>query len=252
MPTAMTSTSISCVNDPLSAATADLLVVPWFEDSSSAVPGLDAATGGEIARALTSCEFQGKPFEILVTPVTDRQWRARRVALIGAGRSDECGGELIRKLAAAAGLAARQKRVGSVAFVIRGRGDVAELAQAASEGLTLSEFYSGTYKTSLNGDQPPAPPPAWTVVVEGGGDVVERAGHAVARGRILGECSNLARELANEPGNTLTPREFAKRARGHRGRRRASRSRFSTSSRSRSSAWDCCSASRAAAASRRA
>ena len=212
MPTAMTSTSISCVNDPLSAATADLLVVPWFEDPSSAVPGLDAATAGEIARALTSREFQGKPFELLVTPFTDRQWRARRVALIGAGRSEDCGGELIRKLAAAAGLAARQKRVGSVAFVIRGRGDVAELAQAASEGLTLSEFYGGAYKTSLNGDLPPAPPPAWTVVVEGGGDVLERAGNAVARGRILGESCNLARELANEPGNTLTPREFAKRA----------------------------------------
>jgi leucyl aminopeptidase len=205
MPIAMTSTSISCVNEPLSAATADLLVVPWFDDPSSAVPGLDAATGGEIARALASGEFQGKPFEILVTPFTDRQWRARRVALIGAGRSDECGGELIRKLAAAAGLTARQKRVGSVAFVVRGRGDVAELAQAASEGLTLSEFYSGAYKTSLTGDQPPAPPPAWTVVVEGGGDVVERAGRAVARGRILGESCNLARELANEPGNTLTP-----------------------------------------------
>jgi len=42
--------------------------------------------------------------------------------------------------------------------------------------------------------------------------VVERAGRAVARGRILGESCNLARELANEPGNTLTPREFAKRA----------------------------------------
>jgi leucyl aminopeptidase len=34
----------------------------------------------------------------------------------------------------------------------------------------------------------------------------------VARGRLLGECSNLARELANEPGNQLTPREFARRA----------------------------------------
>jgi leucyl aminopeptidase len=34
----------------------------------------------------------------------------------------------------------------------------------------------------------------------------------VARGRLLGECSNLARELANEPGNALTPREFAARA----------------------------------------
>jgi len=35
---------------------------------------------------------------------------------------------------------------------------------------------------------------------------------AVARGRILGQCSNLARELANEPGNVLPPREFARRA----------------------------------------
>src|SRR5262249_11462395 len=35
---------------------------------------------------------------------------------------------------------------------------------------------------------------------------------AVARGRVLGECSNAARALANEPGNTLTPREFASRA----------------------------------------
>ncbi len=32
------------------------------------------------------------------------------------------------------------------------------------------------------------------------------------RGRILGECCNLARGLANEPGNTLTPTEFATRA----------------------------------------
>jgi leucyl aminopeptidase len=212
MPTVMTSSSISCVGDPLSGATADLLVVPWFDDAGSAVPGLDAATGGEIAGALASRELQAKPFEIFVTPITDRQWRARRVALIGAGRADDCGGELIRKLAAAGGLSARQKRVGSVAFVVRGRGDVAELAQAAAEGLTLSEFHSGTYKTSLNGEQPPAPPPAWTVVVEGGADAVERARRAVARGRILGESSNLARELANEPGNTLTPREFAKRA----------------------------------------
>jgi len=42
--------------------------------------------------------------------------------------------------------------------------------------------------------------------------VLSRVNESVARGRILGESSNLARELANEPGNTLTPREFAKRA----------------------------------------
>jgi leucyl aminopeptidase len=212
MSTATTSTSITCVGEPLSGAAADLLVVPWFEDAASAVPGLDAATGGEIGRALAGKEFQPKPFEMFVTPITDRQWRARRVTLIGAGRRDECNGELIRKLAAAGGLSARQKRAGSMAFAVRGQGDVAELAQAAAEGLTLAEFHGGTYKTSLSGDQPPSAPPSWTVVVEGGAEAVGRATRAVARGRILGDCSNLARELANEPGNTLTPREFAKRA----------------------------------------
>ncbi len=91
--------------------------------------------------------------------------------------------------------------------MVRGEGTVAALAQAAAEGLTLSEFNVGSYKT----DEPaPAAAPAWTVVILDGAR--EAAAEAVVRGRTLGECSNLARELANEPGNTLTPREFAKRA----------------------------------------
>jgi len=210
MSTTATSRSIACVGGPLSGVAADLLIVPWFEDSAT-LSDLDQATGGEIGRALSSKEFQAKPFEIFVTPITDRQWSARRVALIGAGRAAGSNGDLIRKVAAAAGLSTRQRRVASAAFAIRGQGDVAELAQAAAEGLTLSEFYGGTYKTPLGGDQAPSPAPAWTVIIEQGADV-DRAGGAVARGRILGDCSNLARGLANEPGNTLTPREFAKRA----------------------------------------
>jgi hypothetical protein len=87
--------SITCVGGPLSGVTADLLIVPWFEDASAIVSGLDAATGGEIARALASKEFQAKPFEMFVTPITDRQWRGRRVALVGAGRHDACGGRSV-------------------------------------------------------------------------------------------------------------------------------------------------------------
>jgi leucyl aminopeptidase len=34
---------------------------------------------------------------------------------------------------------------------------------------------------------------------------------ALQRGTVLGECTNLSRELSNEPGNALTPREFAER-----------------------------------------
>ena len=80
----------------------------------------------------------------------------------------------------------------------------------------------------------------------------ESARIVLDRGRVLASRSNLARELANEPGNTLTPREFASAARPLASEARRQRSRSSTRRRSRSSAWVCCSASRAAAASRRA
>ena len=208
MPLAYSSPPIVCIGGPLAEIDADLLIVPWFEDDAAGTAGVDAATAGEIARAVEAGEFQAKPFELFLAPVTDRAWRAKRVALIGGG-SGERGSALIRKLATAAGLAARQRRVGRVAFAVRGVGDALELAQAASEGLTLAEFHPGKYKTS---DPAPSPPPVWTVVMIDASDRLLSDGcGAVARGRILGECSNMARELANEPGNTLTPREFARR-----------------------------------------
>ena len=185
----------------------DLLIVPWFEDESpSTVPGLDAATGGEVARALTSLEFQSRPFDLFLTGIADRGWRARRLALVGAGKAGEATGDLLRKVAASAALATRQRRIGRAAFVVRGRGPAAGLAQAVAEGLTLAEFDGGSYKTH----DAKAPAPSFVVVVEDPSDGA--VAEAVSRGRTLGECSNAARELANEPSNTLTPREFATRA----------------------------------------
>src|SRR6185295_19129614 len=107
----------------------------------------------------------------------------------------------------------RQKRVARVTFVVRGQGEVPDLAQAVAEGLTLAEFHAGTYKTYKTDDPGPGPVPAWTIAFsDQTGEASDRASTAVERGRILGECSNLSRELANEPGNTLTPTEFARRA----------------------------------------
>jgi len=169
---------------------------------------LDAATGGEIGRALTTGEFQGRPFELFWTSIADRTWRARRLVLAGAGKRAP-GGDMPRKLAAAVGLAARQRRVARLAIAVREGADAVEVAQATVEGLTLAEFNVGTYKTM--DPQPPAVP-IWTIVLPAGVDVNQAATAAVAKGRVLGECSNLARGLANEPGNTLTPKEFASRA----------------------------------------
>jgi leucyl aminopeptidase len=205
------SASIACVSGPLPAVDAELVIAPWFEDDRpSAIPGLDEAAGGELARALDSKEFGAHPYDLFITPIASasaREWKARRVALIGAGRSADFTTDLARRLATAGGLAAKQRRVGRVAFLARTDGpakvDAQQLAQAIAEGLTLAEFNVGTYKT---GDVPPGAVPTWLIVAGGG---IE---DAVARGRVLGESSNLARGLANEPGNTLTPREFSARA----------------------------------------
>src|SRR5437667_7949748 len=207
MLTAQMTTPITCTSGPLAGVDLGLVIVPWFEgDTASAVEGLDAASGGEIARALASKEWQGKAFDLLTIGIVDRGWRPRRVALVGGGAREAATSDQLRKIAAAGGLAARQKRAERVALLVRGEGDPVELAKAVAEGLTLSEFNAGCYKT---GD-PPLPVPSWTVVVEGTDD--SRIAAAVNRGRILGDCSNLSRQLANEPGNTLTPREFARRA----------------------------------------
>jgi leucyl aminopeptidase len=201
---------VVCASGPLSAIDTDLLIVPWFQgEAAGTVPDLDAATGGELSRALTSKEFLAKPYELSFVSIAGAGWKARRVLIIGGGSAEQ-GTDLLRKMAAAAGLAARQRPVARAAFVVRGSAAVADLAQAVAEGLTLAEFYGGSYKTD---DPPPAPVPSWTVVspdeADGGGVQVQLA---VERGRILGECSNLARALANEPGNVLPPREFARRA----------------------------------------
>jgi leucyl aminopeptidase len=213
MPFTTTAAPITCVATPLSAIETDLLIVPWFEDEGpSAVEGLDEACGGEIARALASKEFCGKTFELFATSLTDRNWHARRLVLVGSGSRADDRSELARQVAAAAGISVRNRRAERVGFVLRGHGEVAELAQAIAEGLTLSEFNVAAYKT---GDPAPPAAPVWTIaLLQQPLDVLTRARAAVDRGRLLAECSNLARELANEPANTLTPREFARRAAG--------------------------------------
>jgi leucyl aminopeptidase len=221
MPPAVSSAPVLLSTAPVSTIDVDLLVVPWFEsDGPAALPGVDQATGGELARALAVSEFRASPFDLLITPVSDRSWKPRRIAYIGAGRIGSFETGLARRIATAAALAARQRRVVHLGYLLRpglaaasGEVDDAGYLQAVTEGLTLAEFNGATYKT---GEPPPAPPPRVTIVVPEVADTApdspRRLESALARGRIMGECSNLARELANEPGNTLTPREFAARA----------------------------------------
>jgi leucyl aminopeptidase len=206
----VTTPPLALTTAPPAEAEVDLLSLPLFEDDDVAgeLRAVDQATGGAIGRALASQEMQGKPFESFVTPVLGG-WRAARIQLIGGGRRDALSTERLRKMATAAALVARQRRVARIGWLERGGLNATASVQAVAEGLVLASFSGDRLKT---GERMGPPPEQMTIIAAGhaSGASLEAAAE---RGRILGESSNLSRGLCNEPGNLLTPAIFAERAR---------------------------------------
>ena len=198
--------AISLTTEQASSIDTDLVILPIFDgDSLDDVPGLEAASGGHIRRAMDTGELRGRPFEYFVTPLSG--WKAARVALVGAGKRDELDTERLRRVATAAALGARVRRVTRLAWVLRGELDAAAAVQASVEGLQLAAFSIDQYKSI---DKAGPPPDAIVVAVPGGS--ARDLTTALERGRILGEACNLTRQLCNEPSNVLTPQVLAERA----------------------------------------
>jgi leucyl aminopeptidase len=186
----------------------ELLVVPTFEeDDFGDEPDLDAATGGEIGRARARGELTGKPYQTFVTTLAGRGRPPARLVLVGVGPRHAVTPDHLRRMAATGGLAARQRRV-TRATILHRRAtgiDPVVAAQVMVEGVIAANFEGGSYKTGdpcLLLDRVDLRLGARSGAVDA----------AVERGRVLGECTNIARELCNEPGNALTPRAFAERA----------------------------------------
>jgi leucyl aminopeptidase len=205
--------AVSLSTGRASESSGELLAIPVFEqDDLGDMDGLDTATGGETTRARERGEFRGKPFEIFLTPANNDTWRPGRVALIGAGPRKDFSVERLRRIAITAGLAARQRRIVRIALVYRSSDAVEAVAaaQALAEGVVLANFNGAPYKTGE--DMPPWLESVELVFASAGGADKKTLERAIERGTVLGECSNVARALANEPSNSLTPRVFAERA----------------------------------------
>jgi leucyl aminopeptidase len=185
----------------------DVVIVAAFEGEASAlVPRWSEPTGGEIDRAIGSKEFSGKLFETFITPLVDRGFRARRLAAVGLGITNDFTVDRARRVAAAIGLTARHRKAARLTFLALGALGTAEIIQAVAEGLTLAQFESGRYKTA---GYDPFELTALTIGVEP--QTLSEAQRAAHRGQVIGRHCNVARQLDNEPGNALTPSVFAAR-----------------------------------------
>ena len=208
MHTAHEDLPVNCRSGAVRSCEADLLCAPVFEDDDNDdLRELDAAAGGAIGRARTSGELNGKLHEVYLTDVADAAWGTRRVLLVGAGPRDGYAADRARTVAGAAGVAARGRRARRLAFSCGGSGEAASMVQAVAEGLVLGAFRDTRFKT----DDPDSLPLSGVELVLGREPDADVQA-AARRGALLAGCTNLARELSNEPANLFTPRVFADRA----------------------------------------
>jgi leucyl aminopeptidase len=131
---------------------------------------------------------------------------AQRLLFYGAGALDDAGPLHLQRLAGSAIRILAERRVGSVAFLLRDNLN-GESARAIAEGASLGLMDGDLHKSK---EEDTRRIESLTIVSESpGADIA----CDVAVGSIMAEATNFARDLAYEPGNTMTPTELARRAR---------------------------------------
>jgi len=196
---------------PLEQVDADALVVPIFDKESpggglpseSAQVANDLA-GGWIEELYRSGEFSGKEFEtaMLYRPPGIR---ARRLLVVGAGKSDRFTPAGLRKVTGAALRFLKPKSAPTIALALDAGEAAAEQAAAAVEGAILGDFEPDQLKTDKKDVKFVD---TFTVVVPGGD---ESLGQTMWTAQVLAEAQNLARTLISEPANRMTPATLAAR-----------------------------------------
>jgi leucyl aminopeptidase len=155
-------------------------------------------------RVVGGGEFEGEEGSTLLIHAAGEAEGARRVLLFGLGARGECDASVLRR---AAGTVLRATPTRSLSLVVPDAGGDARLrVRALAEGAHLGLYENGFYQKR---DEEPTR--VERLVLAGGGEG-EALSRELERARAVAESANWARALADEPGLSLPPREFARRA----------------------------------------
>ena len=172
----------------------------------------DDALGRAIEDLLRAEEFKGEAGDALVVRVSDAGTAqgARRVLLVGLGSREDFYPDALRRASGVAVRRAREARVKHLRFVPpeAAHGNASELVRVVAEGAHLGFYENDFYRQ--RGEEGESTLERFTIAATTAPDEHLRA--ALERARIVSEAANWARALADEPGGSLPPREFARRA----------------------------------------
>jgi leucyl aminopeptidase len=159
-----------------------------------------AATG-----IITSGDVTAKNFETTWLHAPSAL-KAKRLLLVGGGKSKAFSAAELRKIAGAAVRALKPRGLRGLAFVLPEGIPVLEAIRAVVEGAIVGNFDPDTYKSDRK-DQS-----VQSLTVVGSGDQASLQ-QTMDQARILAESQNFTRELVNEPSNRMTPTILSNRAR---------------------------------------
>jgi leucyl aminopeptidase len=168
---------------------------------------IDQSANGLLRNLAKSGELTGKTLEMTLVHAP-AGLKAARLLLVGAGKPEQFTSATLRKIAGAALRYLKARSIKQMVFLVRENNATEEFTQAIVEGALAANFESDKYKTEKKNDKS-----IDTVLLTGYSDAERTAvDKGLARGRIIAEAQNWARDLINEPSNKLTPKILAEKA----------------------------------------
>jgi leucyl aminopeptidase len=190
-------------DDSVGEVSVDAVVVAAFKSSDGLMLSTDAQTlddelGGELIEHLTHTAFKGKVAEVALVPTLGRL-KARTIVVAGLGEKEEAGRNEVMR---AAGSAARRLTDRStIASALHADVSDEHAVGGATEGFLLGSYKFSTYKSD------PHPSKTERIAMLG-----SPADTLIERGLATAEATILARDLTNEPADTIYPETLAERA----------------------------------------
>jgi leucyl aminopeptidase len=201
---------ITVESKPYATLETDALVSYVFEETDSVqgrIAELDQSANGLLKKLASSGELTGKTLEMTLIHAP-AGLKAARLLLVGAGKRDKFDSAALRKISGSALRYLKSRGVHKFAVAAREGANAEDTAQAIAEGLLAADFESDKYKTDKKNDKS-----IDAVQLVGYSDSERPAAEkGLARGVIIGESQNFARDLINEPSNKLTPKILAEKA----------------------------------------
>ncbi|MFQ5847731.1 MAG: leucyl aminopeptidase [Candidatus Methylomirabilales bacterium] len=192
----------------------DALIVNLFEGvkkPGGATGAVDQALGGLISQVIAQGEFRGKAGTTLLMHAQGKL-RAERVLVVGLGTQAQFGLESVRSVSGEALRLLRRHGCRRIGTILHGTGagglGVEEAARAISEGALLGLYTFERYKKK---DEDHQAVREFSLLLRDRKQVADVRASSTT-GQIVARAVNLARDLVNEPANTLTPQGLAGQA----------------------------------------